>query len=41
MSELSAIKMLDKDINEFERKFIKPSNKKKKIIDDSSDEDNQ
>lgn len=29
MSELNAIKSLDKDINEFERKFIKGNNKKK------------
>jgi hypothetical protein len=35
MSELNAIKSLDKDINEFERKFIKGNNKKKEIIEDS------
>jgi hypothetical protein len=37
MSELNAIKLLDKDINEFERKFIKGANKKKNAIEDSDD----
>lgn len=31
MSELNAIKSMDKDINDFERKFLKGANKKKKI----------
>jgi hypothetical protein len=37
MSELNAIKLLDKEINEFERKFIKGTNKKKNAIEDSDD----
>lgn len=31
MSELNAIKSMDKDINDFQKKFLKGANKKNKI----------
>ncbi len=44
MSELNAIKAMERDLNQFERKFLKGSNKKKSasLIEDSdqSEEDN-
>lgn len=37
MSQLNAIKAMEKDLNQFERKFLKGSNKKKSasLIEDS------